>query len=160
MSCAYKTNFLSAALDSNAKKINNNKRATKINLGCSRRRKLITRHFCRIMRRLEQEKSLGGNFETFRMVRLRMQRKELICMMCSRVVEFVAHWRVFFSVCVQACDQQQSPQDLSAESRLCLARSGLRSLPAQLLSGPRLTVLDIRDNLLTELPNDIWRLRG
>jgi Leucine-rich repeat (LRR) protein len=67
-------------------------------------------------------------------------------------------------VCPQACDQQQqldaSPQDLTAESRLCLARSGLRSLPAQLLSGPRLTVLDIRDNLLTELPNDIWRLKG
>jgi Leucine-rich repeat (LRR) protein len=68
-------------------------------------------------------------------------------------------------LCPQACDQQQqqldaSPQDLTAESRLCLARSGLRSLPAQLLSGPRLTVLDIRDNLLTELPNDIWRLKG
>ncbi|CAB3373383.1 Hypothetical predicted protein [Cloeon dipterum] len=72
----------------------------------------------------------------------------------------------------KACDPQQqqqeqdlsaediSPQDLTAESRLCLARSGLRSLPAQLLCGPRLTVLDIRDNLLTELPNDIWRLKG
>ncbi|XP_059472921.1 protein phosphatase PHLPP-like protein isoform X2 [Neocloeon triangulifer] len=66
----------------------------------------------------------------------------------------------------KACDRQHlaaediSPQDLTAESRLCLARSGLRSLPAQLLSGPRLTVLDIRDNLLTELPNDIWRLKG
>ncbi|KAF4518787.1 hypothetical protein B566_EDAN005408 [Ephemera danica] len=51
-------------------------------------------------------------------------------------------------------------QDEQQESRLCLARSGLRSLPAQLLSSPRITLLDIRDNLLTELPADIWRLQG